>query len=536
MTFGMKRRELKLLTQTPFDVLIVGGGINGAGIARDAAMRGLNVLLVEKNDFASGTSSKSSKLVHGGIRYLEQGKIKLVYEALHERKTLMDIAPHLVKPLHFLIPFYKRARGTPAWKLRLGMTLYDVLSGRKNIGSHSLVPKDEALFYEASLLGGELKNAGGYYDAQMNDARMTLENILSAEKAGATCFNYVSVKSFITENGKVGGAKLKDELSGDEIEVRAKKIVNAAGPWGETLQRLTGAQTKKHIRHSKGVHLILPRVNNEKAFLLFAQSDGRVFFVLPWGNYSIVGTTDTDYKGDIDAITTTKDDVDYLLNAARNNLNHPYLSKEHIVSTYAGVRPLVYEPKQRSYDTSREHEIFEDDAGLLCIFGGKFTTYRVIAKQVTDKLMKYFPDKRAECATDKKSLYGGNFTPNLYRELSREFSATEVLTTHLVSHYGARACEILQLIKQEPALNEKLCANHAHIAAEVVYAFTSERACTLSDFFSRRTFIRHSKCRGLDCIGNVKNILQKFLSFDNDTLAQQEEKYKIEVQSDLSFV
>lgn len=531
----MKKREVKSLADTAFDALIVGGGINGAGVARDAAMRGLKVLLVEKNDFASGTSSKSSKLVHGGIRYLEQGKIKLVYEALHERKTLMDIAPHLVKPLHFLIPFYNRARGTPAWKLRLGMTLYDVLSGRKNIASHELVPRDEALFYEASLLGGELKNAGGYYDAQMNDARMTLENILSAEEAGAACLNYVSVKSFVTENGKVCGAKLKDELSGDEIEVKAKKVVNAAGPWGEMLQRLTGAQTKKRLRHSKGVHLILPRVNNEKAFLLFAQSDGRVFFVLPWGDYSIVGTTDTDYKGDIDNITTTNEEVEYLLNAARDNLNHPYLSKEHIVSTYAGVRPLVYEPKQRSYDTSREHEIFEDDAGLLCIFGGKFTTYRVIAKQATDKLMKYFPDKRAECATAQKLLYGGNITPNLYRELSREFSATEVLTTHLVSHYGARAREILELIKQDAALGEKLCVNHNHIAAEVVYAATHEKSCTLSDFFSRRTFIRHSKCRGLDCIEKVKDILQKILSYDADTLAQQEEKYKIEVKADLSF-
>ncbi len=531
----MIKRKIKTLANTAFDVLIVGGGINGAGIARDTAMRGLKVLLVEKNDFASGTSSKSSKLVHGGIRYLEQGKIKLVYEALHERKTLMDIAPHLVKPLHFLIPFYKRARGTPAWKLRLGMTLYDVLSGRKNIGSHELVPKDEALFYEASLLGGELKNAGGYYDAQMNDARMTLENILSAEEEGATCLNYVSVESFIKGGKKITGAKLRDNLSGDEVEVRAKNIVNAAGPWGEMLQKLTGAQTKKHIRHSKGVHLILPRVNNEKAFLLFAQSDGRVFFVLPWGDYSIVGTTDTDYKGDIDNIATTNEDVDYLLNAARSNLSHPYLSREHIVSAYAGVRPLVYEPKQRSYDTSREHEIFEDDSGLLCIFGGKFTTYRVIAKQMTDRLIKHFPDKRGECATDKKPLYGGNITPNLYRKLSREFLATEVSTTHLTSHYGARASEILQLVKEDAVLNEKLCGNHAYIAAEVVYAFTKEKACTLSDFFARRTFIRHSKCHGLDCVGKVKDSLQKFLSFDSATLDAQEEKYKMEVKSDLSF-
>ncbi len=532
----MKNREIKALTQNNFDVLVTGGGINGAGIARDAAMRGLRVLLAEKNDFASGTSSKSSKLVHGGIRYLEQGKIKLVYEALHERKTLMEIAPHLVKPLHFLIPFYKRSRGVPAWKMRLGMTLYDALSGRKNIGGHELVPRDAALFYEASFLGNELKNAGGYYDAQMNDARMTLENILSAEEAGATCLNYVCVKSFITENGKITGAKLKDELSGDEVVVKARKIVNAAGPWGETVQKLTGAQTKKHIRHSKGVHLILPRVNNEKAFLLFAQSDGRVFFVLPWGDYSIVGTTDTDYKGDIDNIATTKDDVEYLLRAARDNLNHPYLSKEHIVSTYAGVRPLVYEPKQRSYDTSREHEIFEDDAGLLCVFGGKFTTYRVIALQVVDRLAKHFPQKLSSCATDKKPLYGGNITPNLYRELAREFNATEVLTTHLVSHYGARAHEILQLIKQDAALSEKLCANHNHIAAEVVYAATREKACTLSDFFARRTFIRHSKCRGLDCLWKVKEILQKFLSFDSTTLDAQEETYRIEAQSDLSFV
>lgn len=518
-----------------FDVLIVGGGINGAGVARDAAMRGLNVLLVEKNDFASGTSSKSSKLAHGGIRYLEQGKLKLVYEALHERKTLMEIAPHLVKPLHFLIPFYKNAHGTPAWKMRLGMMLYDVLSGKKNISSHELVPRDEALFYEASLLGNKLKNAGGYYDAQMNDARMTLENVLSAEEAGATCLNYVSVESFVSENGKVCGARLKDELSGNEVEVRAKKIINAAGPWGEMVQKLTGAQAKKHIRHSKGVHLILPRVNNEKAFLLFAQSDGRVFFVLPWGDYSILGTTDTDYKGDIDNITTTTDDVEYLIRAARENLNHPYLSKEHIVSTYAGVRPLVYEPKQRSYDTSREHEIFEDDAGLLCIYGGKFTTYRVIAKQVVDRLAKNFHQKLSPGATDKKPLYGGGITPNLYRELSKEFQTTEVLATHLVSHYGSRACEILQLIKQDTALSEKLCPNHDHIAAEAVYAFTKEKACTLSDFFSRRTFIRHSKCHGLDCIEKVKTILQKYLSASSEDLQVQEEKYKMEVQSDLSF-
>lgn len=396
-------RDLSSLQETTFDLLIIGGGINGAGIARDAALRGLKVALIEKNDFASGTSSKTTKLIHGGIRYLEQFNFKLVFESCRERCLLLNLAPHLVKPLKFIIPVYKDGpRGM--LKVNIGTAIYDFLSGKRCIKHRQMLTAKEILLLEPSLTQEGLKGGVLYYDAQMDDLKLCLENILSARKNNAVVFNYVEATGFLEENGKINAVEAKDNLTHIRFIIKSKAVVNAGGPWADKICRLDNPGAKQMLRPTKGIHLVYPKILNEHAILLSHKNDGRIFFVIPWNNLSLIGTTDTDYSGSPDDVKVFDEDIEYLIDETKKVFPGQEIKKEKIISSFAGLRPLLYQGEKKSWVTSREHLIWQSQSGLISVAGGKYTTYRKLSEEVVDFVFKYLKLKKEPCLTDKIPL------------------------------------------------------------------------------------------------------------------------------------
>ncbi|MBI1871103.1 MAG: glycerol-3-phosphate dehydrogenase [Chlamydiae bacterium] len=525
-----KPRELSHLKTTLFDLLIIGGGINGAGIARDGALRGFKVCLIEKGDFASGTSSKTSKLVHGGLRYLEHGDFKLVYEALQERHHLLKIAPHLVHPLSFFLPIYQGdSRGV--LKVKLGLTLYDCLSGKRNIQTHKNFPLSQLSTEVPQINLNGLKKTFHFYDAQMNDARLCLENILSAVESGACAFNYFNAVRFLEKEGRVSGILGKDLISNQEFEIHAKLVINATGPWiDQLLAKRTGSPQKK-LRLAKGIHIILPRLTKEHAFLLTAQQDGRVFFSLPWRDFTLVGTTDTDFSGDPDHVTAEIGEIQYLLLEIQRIFPGTPLSRKDIISTFAGVRPLIHEERKKLSEVSREYRIEETSPGLLSILGGKFTTYRSLAERAVNQATQILHLHQNEpCRTALLSLPGGGKIPTV-EEFSKSFDLDQVTIQHLLATYGSRALEVAKTAK-EWGTQGQLCPHHPHMKAELLYAFTHEMAQTLDDFFTRRTLIRYTPCRGILCMENIVKILSGLSLFSEEELQTQKENYLRSIKKD----
>jgi len=492
-----RSQTLQQLQEGTFDLLVIGGGINGAGIARDAAMRGLRVALVEKGDFASGTSSKSSKLIHGGVRYLQHGDFRLVRVACRERDLLRRrLAPHLVRPLPFLFPVY---RGDPVGivTLGLGMWVYDLLAVFRNIRAHRMLSAKRTLGMEPGLRGDGLKGAALYYDCFTDDARLTLETILAARSEGAVAANYIELTAFTKENGRIVGAWIQDRLSGADIQVRARRVVNATGPWADQLRRLDDTSAPPCLRVTKGVHLIVPRerVGNTHAVLLHSPRDQRVLFVIPWDTHAIIGTTDTDFDGSPDDVRADERDIEYLLEAANWFFPRAALRATDVVSTYAGLRPLVAsggEGKDPSA-VSREEAIFESPSGLVTLAGGKLTTYRLVAKEIVDMVAKdggVFA-KRA-CTTGEKPLPGGRFqrTGDLVQALlARDGELSHQQIEHLVHRYGSRAAEILALLQGRKEWSQMLVPGMPDIWAEAVYAAQTELAVVPDDIVMRRTHV-----------------------------------------------
>ncbi|MGA9837821.1 MAG: glycerol-3-phosphate dehydrogenase/oxidase, partial [Gemmatimonadaceae bacterium] len=368
-----------------FDLLVVGGGITGAGIARDAALRGFQVLLVDRNDFASGTSSRSSRLIHGGLRYLEHGQLKLVFEASSERRRLLRLAPHLVHPLRFVWPVYVGAR-VPYWKVLAGVTLYDALAMFHNVHRHQRLSVAAVQDEEPRLASDGLEGGVSYYDAATDDARLTLANVLDAERAGAVVLNHVAVDAFALARGRAVGAHLVDRLTGDAVDVLARATVNATGPWSDDVRKLEGAADRPRVRGSKGTHILVPRdrVGNTAALTLLSPTDGRVMFALPAGAFTVFGTTDTFTSARPDEVRASEDDVAYLLRAANTFFPAAHLGRSDVVSAWAGIRPLVATTADSPNAASREHAIQVTPAGVVTITGGKLTTYRIMAAQVVD--------------------------------------------------------------------------------------------------------------------------------------------------------
>jgi len=530
----LRTRLLAQLRARRFDLLVVGGGIVGAGIVRDAAMRGLRVALIEQRDFASGTSSKTSKLIHGGLRYLEQGRLRLVCESLRERQILRTIAPEFIHPLSILIPVY-RGQGQPGWKIHAGLWLYDLLARGRTIHPHRMVSARRATALEPGLRVDGLRMAGVYADCQMDDARVCLSNILQAVGFGAVCGNYLRLAEFLkADDGRLCGGVVEDQFTGSASEIQAEVVVNATGPWSDDVRRLCDRSADRRLAPTKGIHLILPRVAQEALFVP-AQADGRMVFVLPWGNdYSLVGTTDTALEGSVDELRATPDDVGYLLEEVNRVLPGSHVDEEDVIATYAGARPLMAFAGS-STRASREHRIEVDASGLISVLGGKFTTYRLMAKQAVDLVAARLRRQTERSLTDQVRLLETVHPVALDHWQQVAASVDPDLLARLLTRYGAGGFQILRLLAQEPALAQPVCPHHEYINAELVHALQQELACTVTDVLARRTRIAWSSCQGLDFLSTVKDLWGRYGGFALHRIEQQLEEYGHFLAAGLAF-
>jgi glycerol-3-phosphate dehydrogenase len=481
-------RDVGALSDGTFDLLILGGGITGAGVALDAATRGLRVALIDKGDFAGGTSSVSSKLVHGGLRYLEHGAFGLVYEAMQERRRLLHNAPHLVWPLRFIIPLRRGSR-VPAWKWRLGLTLYDALAGRHNLQrSRSLgLP---ALRREVSGLRPDgLVGGASYHDAQMDDARLCIEVLQTAARHGAVVANYVEAVAFVQTPGAIRGVRAVDHVGGQECTIRARQVVNATGPWVDAVCRLAGEQRGPLLQPTKGVHVVVPDLGLPAAFLLLHPADGRVLFVIPWLGKTLIGTTDTLTAVEPDALQVLPEEITYLLDAFHHYFALP-LGPGEVLGSFVGLRPLIRARPGQPSSLSREFRIFES-SGLISVAGGKYTTYRHMAEVVTDAVTRRL-GRRVPCRTHDLALDGtppepwSTFASRLGRELTKSGLDADS-AAHLVRRYGQRAPEVAALLERQPELAQRIVADEPDLLVEFAYQRDHEMAVRPEDLLLRRT-------------------------------------------------
>ncbi|HXG09159.1 MAG TPA: glycerol-3-phosphate dehydrogenase [Gemmataceae bacterium] len=484
------KRNPDALRDGPFDLLVLGGGITGAGVALDAALRGFRVALIDKGDFAAGTSSASSKLIHGGIRYLEQAALHLVYEALHERRLLLQNAPHLVHPLRFVLPFYRGDR-VPPWKWRVGLTLYDLLAGASNIRRSRPLHLGRLRREFPNLRPDGLRGAAEYYDAQMDDARLCLEVVQTAVAQGAVAVNYVEAVAFEQAGGEITGVRVVDRQGDGEFVVRARQVLNATGPWVDHVCRLAGDTTGPHLEPTKGVHLVAPGRGLTAAFILLHPADGRVFFVIPWLGKTLIGTTDTWTEESPDALTVTAADVEYLLQG-HNHFFAPALGPDDVLGSFVGLRPLVRSRPGSPSSLSREFRLFRSPSGLLSVAGGKYTTYRQMAEEITDEVACRLGRRRC-CRTRTFRLDGApptpwaEFEPAEVVALRTRYRLGEESARHLVRRYGRRARDVAAYLERDPALGKPVVDGEPDLWAEFAYQRDREMAVRPEDFLLRRT-------------------------------------------------
>ncbi len=489
-----------------WDLLVVGGGVCGVCIARDAAMRGLSVALVERDDFAHATSAASSKLIHGGLRYLKNFELSLVRESLRERRIWEVIAPHLVYPLRFILPNYKRRGSSKRWMLRAGLTLYDLLGYDRNrledearkIPAHEMLTVDQALQRVPGLSQERLLGAVEYWDCQMfSPERLALECAIDAAGSGAALANWTGVTALHIDAGRVRGATVEDRLDGGSFEIRADRVVNAAGPWADRLlETLSDAPSRTLVR-SKGIHVITRDLTGDVA-VAFEGRHGH-FFILPWRGHSIIGTTDSVYRGDPDDFAVTEADIEEFLAVINEGFPSAALTRDDVLHFYGGLRPLVESaPGDDAYSASRRSEVVDHGAeggpvGLYSALGGKWTTARAIAEQVVDKLAAKHEGKPLRaCHTHDAALPGGGFGQwgrFVDTQAERNASLPRDVVEHLARNYGTRTGEVLALMTADPELAEPIAGGRLERRAEVVFAVRSEMARTLADVVFRRTGI-----------------------------------------------
>jgi glycerol-3-phosphate dehydrogenase len=484
------KRAPETLAEEVFDLLVLGGGIVGAGVALDATLRGLRVALIDKGDFASGTSSVSSKLIHGGLRYLEIGDFGLVYEALHERRLLLANAAHLVRPLRFVLPFYRGAR-LPPWKWRLGLTCYDLLAGRGNIRRSRPLSALHLARGFPGLRGQDLLGGVEYFDAQMDDARLCLEVVRSAALEGARACNYVEARAFETTAGRITGVRAVDRLAGGELTIRARQVVNATGPWVDEVARLAGDATGAKLEPTKGVHVLAPGRGLRAAFLFLHPRDGRVFFVIPWMSKTLLGTTDTFTSAGPDTLRVEDEDISYLLEG-HNHYLEPALHRGELCSSFVGLRPLIRSRPGRPSALSREFRLFTGPAGLLSVAGGKYTTYRHMAEVITDAIMAQLG--RATRTRTRHYLLDGtprqpwaSFQRHVVSQLRDQFRIDEEAARHLVDRYGRHAVDVADYLRGSPELARPVVAGEPDLLAEFPYQRDHEMAVCQADHLLRRT-------------------------------------------------
>jgi glycerol-3-phosphate dehydrogenase len=520
------------------DVLVIGGGVVGAGSALDAATRGLTTGLLEARDFASGTSSRSSKLVHGGLRYLEMLDFRLVHEALQERGLLQQRqAPHLVKPVPFLYPLQHR------WWERFyagaGVALYDAMALSSGLGAglpiHKHLTRRGAMRLVPSLKKSALVGALQYYDAQVDDARHTMELARTAASYGAHVANRVKVTGFLRQGERVTGVQAKDLESGREFEVRAKQVVNATGVWTDDTQAMVGERGQYHVRASKGIHLVVPKDRIQSSSGMILRTEKSVLFIIPWGRHWLIGTTDTDWNLDKAHPAATSKDIEYLLDHVNAVLTTP-LTREDVEGVYAGLRPLLAGESESTSKLSREHVVAHAAPGLVVVAGGKYTTYRVMAKDAIDAVANALDGRVPKSVTKNTPLVGADGYHAMWNQrhlIARRSGLHVARIEHLLNRYGALIDEVLALVEADPSLGEQLPGTQDYLKAEIVYGATSEGARHLDDVLARRTRISiEAWDRGVEAADAAARLMAPILGWDEETIEREVSFYKQRVQSE----
>ncbi|GCE19998.1 glycerol-3-phosphate dehydrogenase/oxidase [Dictyobacter kobayashii] len=537
------------LANNSFDILVIGGGITGAGVALDAVSRGYSVALVEKADFASGTSSKSTKLVHGGIRYLPNFDIALVHEALVERGLLLQNAPFLVNPVAFVLPIYegdKHPVGMPFTTpkgiglnrlLDAGLWMYDGLAGRRNISRHHHISRQEVLERAPTLISEGLKEGFIYYDGQTNDVRLTMTVLRTAARSGAVIANYAEVTGFEMSHDHITGAVVHDNIGDQQFTVRARHVVNATGVFSEQVESLTGHTPEIQVEPSKGVHLVLSREQlqlGDDAIVLPETEDKRILFIVPWESRAIYGTTDTG-TGDLNHPNASQDDITYLLKYLNRYLS-VNVTEDDIISTYAGYRPLV-KPRQKNASTaklSRTHAVIESPSGLVTITGGKLTTYRRMAQDTLDLISRRDSMKPVH-PTESLPLQGSAAWPLTQHELQKRGTSlglSSSIIQHLGGAYGSNANAVFDLIEQDASLGQQLISDLPYIKAEVIYACRYEMAMKPSDILARRTsIVLEDRERGQGVVDEVTRLMAQEFHWPSTEQQALMQTYRSNIQN-----
>ena len=529
-----REATLSRLTAERFDLVIIGGGITGAGAALDAASRGLRVALIESRDLASGTSSRSSKLIHGGLRYLEQLDFKLVREALHERDLLVSkLAPHLVKPVSFLYPLYKKVVERPY--VGAGLVLYDAMEGtRRPVPFHRHLTAKGALKIAPALSPARLAGAMRYYDAQVDDARYTLTVARTAAAHGAVIATRVSAVSLIRDGATITGVAVRDEETGRSLTVQTAGVVICAGVWTDLVHELAGVPAGYKVRMSKGVHIVVPRSAIRADTGMILKTEKSVLFFIPWADRWIVGTTDTDWSGDRAEPEPDVADIDYILAAANRVLSRP-LTRSDVIAVYAGLRPLVAPSSADGKPTtklSREHVVDVPVPGVASIAGGKFTTYRIMARDVIDAVLEGRPMGDIPVpgsVTEKTPLLGADGLAAVQAasgRLAEDYGVPRDTVSHLLNRYGSVCADVLDIIRSDAELGRPLVSGHPYLRAEVVYAVTHEGALHVEDVLVRRTRLYiESADSGAVAAENVALIMGKLLGWHRRHRAAEVTRY-----------
>lgn len=525
---------LKALSTEEFDVLVIGGGINGVGIALDAASRGLTVALVESRDFASGTSSKSSKLIHGGLRYLEQYDFKLVREALNERELMVStLSPHLVKPVSFLYPLQEKLKERTY--VGAGMALYDALRGFKRaLPWHKYLSQKRISEIAPSLRLDVITGGYQYFDAQVDDARHTMSIARTAANYGAVITTRTSCKELIKNGKKVTGAVIEDTETGTTIKVRSKSTIMAAGVWTDPLYEQCGLKPGYGVRMSKGAHIVVPgnAIKSETGVII--KTDISVLFIIPWADKWIVGTTDTDYDESREEPLATSDDVTYILNQA-NRVLEPKLRRDQVIGVFAGLRPLVStDPDSPTTKLSREHVIDSPAHGFVSIAGGKYTTYRVMSEDAVNEAINHMRKIVPDSTTETLAIIGAegySVLMNQIPRLAQKYEISEASVEHLLNRYGSLIDEVLEPAQQDSSLLTLVATNLPYLKAEILYAVSHEGARSIDDILSRRTRIAfESPDQGLSILDDIADLISRHLGWNEAQAKKSIQEYRAIVE------
>ncbi len=532
------------LEDAEYDVVVVGGGMAGAGVARDLALRGVSTALIEQGDFASATTSQSSKLIHGGLRYLELFDFSLVRESLRERETLRGLAPHLVRPLPFLVPIY-RDSSRSLIKVRIGLKLYDWLAPGRDRERYRVLPAVDALSLEPALRASDLRGAGYYFDDLLvYPERLCLENVLAACRLGGRAFNYAQVAEIVRDpKGRITGVRARDLLTGRVATLGARIVVNATGPWVDQLREFARVSDRgpRILRRTKGVHCLLPRLTERAIY--HSTGDDRMIFVIPWREFSLIGATDSEFDGDLDRLHATADEVNYLLDEVYKVLPDPRVSPKEVVYTYAGVRPLSYEKGKRASEVSRAHQIVTEERGrFLSITGTKLTCFRSLAAQLGDQVMRTLgrsgPGRSDRIALDGTDDEVSRVEARAWLDVSGEAAATglrpETLET-LVTTYGRGWSRVIDLAGKVAGGTEPLCPSNPDVVAELHRAVQDEMAVSLQDVLLRRTGIGTSRCQGQDCAEAIGRRMAQLLGWTPRRLDAELDAYRAHVERSQKF-